>query len=83
MNLYRVYPRFDEEWGCFVFAEARNKARSRLVGHFSEDHEYIDFNAVCVRKNVPGEPEICASDCVRLEELGIRYMTDEDEEWEE
>ena len=80
MNLYRVYPRFDEDWCCFVFEETRNKARNRFAGYFSEDHKYIDFNAVCVRKNVHGEPEICASDCERLEELGIHYSTEEEEE---
>ena len=82
MNLYKVYPRWDY-WCCYVFEETRNKARNRLVGYFSEDHEYIDFNAVCARKNVHGGPEICARDCARLEELDVRYATDEDEEWEE
>jgi hypothetical protein len=73
-----VYPRNDE-WCCFVFAETRNKARARLVGHFDNNHEYIDFGARCVKKNVGGEPEVCDTDCARLESLGFKYSQDGDE----
>ena len=77
MDLYRVYPRGDT-WCCYVFEETRNKARAKLVGHFDSENDYTAFNAVRVKKGIGGEPEICDTDCERLEKLGIRYATEED-----
>ena len=72
MNLYCVYPRNDY-YVCYVFAETRNKAKASLVGYFY-DEEYIDFNAVCIKKNVGGIAEVCDIDCKRLADLGIEYL---------
>lgn len=78
INLYLVYPRSDE-WCCYIFAESRNKAKYMIVGHFShyDGSEYIDYNAVTIKKDVGGSPEVCDLDCDRLKAIGIEYLNDD------
>jgi hypothetical protein len=81
MNLYIVCPD-GQEWGCFVFAETPNKAKQMLVNKI-DDTPYIDFRYSTLKKDVGGNPEVCDTDCERLDALGYKYMSiDEADEYE-
>ena len=77
MNLY--FCRYvDSEWGCFVIAESRNKAKHLFSSYWNLDGEYIDVR--CRKeKSAEGCPEgVYDDDCDELMKLGVRYMTQED-----
>lgn len=75
VNLYSVV--LGDQWGYFVFAKSRNRARSLCVHHFAEE-EYLDLSAYLLKKDVGGKTDVCV-DCEedegykRVLELGFGY----------
>ena len=83
MNLYWVCD--NNEYGAYVFAETRNRARSMMVGHFY-DEEYIYLKAYLKKRDVGGEEAIVDDDTdkdyKRVTDLDFRFMTEEElDEW--
>lgn len=81
MNLYWVTD--NDDYGAYVFAESRNKARMMMVHHF-DDEEYIDLRAYLKAKDVGGDSRVveCEEEkgYDRVLACGCRYATEE--EWE-
>ena len=55
-NLYYVSCLY--EYGCFVFAESANRAKSLCVNYFTDDEPYIDLRCRLMKHDVGGEPNI-------------------------
>jgi hypothetical protein len=51
MNLYMVYPK-DYDWGCFVIAENRNRAKVLITGYFNSDDHYTDYRVRTLTKGI-------------------------------
>ena len=85
MNLYFVCMK-DADWGTFVFAETRNKARAMCVNYFSNDEDYPSLCAYLRAKNVEGEAGIAdtndAEDKVYKRVLALGFKFDEEREGE-
>lgn len=81
MNLYNVMDK-NYDWGCFVFAPTRNKAKTIVSKHF--DQEYIDLRSTLLKRSVSNPSYCLVVDCPEdknyylVEQLGFSYN---DEEW--
>ena len=62
VNLYLVSPNNDYDYGYFVFASSRGKAKSLCVGYNNPDEQYLDFRINLMAKDVGGENNIVV-DC--------------------
>lgn len=60
VNLYCVSPNTD--YGYFVFASSRGKAKSLCVGYNSPNEEYLDFRINLMAKDVGGENNVVVDD---------------------
>lgn len=83
VNLYFVHQEY-AEYGCFVFASTRNKAKSLCVNHFTDDESYIDMRSRTMAKNVGGRNNVVV-DCQyddaykRVLDAGCEFISDEEE----
>ena len=80
MNLYNVMDK-NYEWGCFVFAPSRNRAKVLVAEHFNED--YIHLRCKTLKKGINMDqclivdcPEDTGYDLVL--KLGFHYPTQEE-----
>ena len=77
------------DWGCYVIAPTRGKAKRLFHECWKQDGDYCDVRGSKV-KSADGYPEgVYDTDCEILTELGVHYMTQEewdalwDELWED
>lgn len=77
MFLWLVY--FDTaEWGVYITAPSRGRAKSIFKRYSYEDGEFTDIR-VHKLKEADGYGEMFLDmDCPELEALGVRYMTEEE-----
>lgn len=80
MYLWICWFRNDDDWGCYVIAPTRGRAKSMFFKHFKDQWFYVqwytDVRSQKV-KEAPGQQEgIYDMDGPVLEALGVRYRTE-------
>ena len=67
-----------QEWGSFVIAPTRGRAKALFASYWSGDGEYTDVRGWKVKDAAGFEEGVYDMDCATLEALGERYMTEEE-----
>ena len=88
MKVYWCYFVNDDDWGCYVIAPNRGKAKALFLEHskwsYSVYGEYTDVRCRQMMKLPEGtnfwSQVLDSSDDPLLMELGLRYATDEEAE---
>ena len=80
MNLYNVMDK-NYDWGCFVFAPNRNKAKAIISRYFDQD--YIDLRSNLLKRGILNPSYCLVVDCPEdenyylVEQLGFSYKNEE------
>ena len=73
MNLFWVQ-HADEEWGCYVYADKRGRAKSLFSNHWGLDRlEFMTIRTSIKKKSVAGDECVCDDNCERLKQDGFKY----------
>lgn len=71
----------DDDWGCYVVADTRGRAKSifhqRCVSDYTSLRSYTDVRAYRIKDVTILNETIFEEDCPELEALGCRYLNDE------
>lgn len=80
MYLWLCWFRYDDDWGCYIIAPTRGRAKSMFYDYwqYTGYGEYTDIRSIKIRRADGFQEEVLDTDCKELEALGIRYRTEED-----
>lgn len=66
-----------DEWCCFVVAHSRGRAKALFQDYWREG-EYTEVRCRKVKEAPGAEEGVYDVDCPALEELGVRYLSEEE-----
>ena len=80
MYLWICWFRNDDDWGCYVIAPTRGRAKSLFFKHFNDQWFYVqwytDVRSQKVKEAQGQQEGIYDVDGPVLEALGVRYRTE-------
>lgn len=79
MKLYLVYFR-DQEWGCYVVAPSRGRAKSLFYEYWRWDGEYTDIRCRKLKSVDQKDEKLYDTNCPELEAMGVSFRGLEEEE---
>ena len=83
MNLYSVFFK-DEEWGCFVVAPSRGRAKSLFYQYHRTElgglAEYTDVRCYKLKTVDQQVEKVYDQDCPELEAMGVAFDPFEEED---
>lgn len=68
-----------DEWCCFVIAQSRGRAKALFQDYWREG-EYTEVRCRKVKDATGSEEGVYDVDCPVLEELGVRYLSEKEQE---
>lgn len=73
----------DDDWGCYVIAPTRGRAKALFFGHwcYVGYEEYTDVRAQKIKRADGFQEAVLDDDSKDLEALGVRYMTEKEVEY--
>ena len=82
MFLWLCWYVYDDEWGCYVIAPTRGRAKSLFNSYWGNIcyGEYTDVRTKKIKPADGNEEAVMDTDCDTLAELGVRYRREEDQE---
>ena len=82
MNLYSVFFK-DEEWGCFVVARSRGRAKSIFYTYYRTElgglAEFTDVRCYKLKSVDQEQEKVYDMDCPELEAMGVHFADEEEE----
>lgn len=72
-----------DDWGCYVIAPTRGRAKALFFGNwcYVGYGEYTDVRAQKIKRADGFQEAVLDDDCKDLEALGVRYMTEKEMEY--
>ncbi len=77
MFVWFVWYKDDDAWGSFVIAKSRGRAKSRFQDYWREG-EFTDVRCQKIKSADGYDEGVYDAPCPLLEELGVRYLPDEE-----
>ena len=79
-NCYWCYFKTDSDWGCFVVAPERNKAKYMFLSERLSEGEYTDVSSRIIQKDVSIPVSVYDDDCKELGKINVKYCNEDTEQ---